>query len=207
MEATEVATEVAVEKFYQVIPFNPTFERAPIVSMLMRGLCAFETMFSDYTRACEAKCFECDECTVAMQVVATTLSHPNSRVWEVWEFGGEDEGRLCGVLAATDVQPGVDANLHFCFFDGKLKDKTQLIEEWLEWMFEDHEDWKGVRRLTTQIPDHAIVLARYASKHHGFGGNFSYQARRESFPVEGVKRAAIRWRGVDRDILLMGRLR
>ena len=187
---------------YEAVPYTPTAERAAIVSRIMREMLQFETIFTDYQRGCEGTCGACDNCMRALHCISYVLAHADSRSWEVWR---EDE--LVGILMLTRVVPGMDAEAHYVFFDGKLTDKTSLLEEMIQWTFEDHEDWQALKRLTLVVPDFAYTLAHHAQRKLGFGGGFSYNLNGKRLQVEGIKRAAYRWRGIDRDMLVLGRLR
>lgn len=191
---------------FEAIPFTPTPERASVVSKIMRELLKFETIFTDYQRGCDEACGDCDACVTCMNVIAYILSHPQSRAWEVWAMG-EDAPEIVGMLMVTNVVSGVDAEAHYAFFDGKLKGKETILESMLEWVFEDHEDWLGLRRITVAIPDFAYALAKHAQRHLGFGGDFVLSLNGKTLNVEGVRRKAFLWRGVDRDMILMGRVR
>lgn len=190
---------------YAILPYTPSPDRAAVVSAILRGLCHFETIFTDYNKACEAKCFQCEQCILCMRTVAGTLTHPASRVWEVWQQSVESFD-LVGVLYLTDVIPGQDAVAHYVFFDGRLHDKTALVESMIQWVFEDHEDWQALKRLTIEIPDFAFALARHAHKHLGFGGDFPFTHKHVSISVEGVRRKALRWRDAERNLLVLGRI-
>lgn len=187
---------------YEAIPFTPSPERAEVVSAIMRGVLQFETVFNDYVKPCDGVCGQCAECFRALSAVSYMLAKADSRTWEVW---GEDG--LVGVLYLTEVLPGVDAKAHYVFFDRKLSDKTELIESLIQWCFEDHEDWKALRRITVEIPAHAFSVARHAHKRLGFGGDFVYRHNNKNLPVEGVRRNVFLWRGRHEDMIQMGRLR
>lgn len=186
---------------YVAIPLSASVERAEVISKIMRSLCEFETIFTDYQVACERKCFECPQCWIALDVVSRMLTRADARVWEVWDTS-EDDAKIVGILYLTSILPGADAQAHFAFFDRKLGDKTSLLEEMISWTFADHDDWRALQRLTIEIPDFAFALARYAHKKLGFGGDFIYK----EVGVEGVRRSTIEWRGAMRDTLILGRL-
>jgi len=146
-----------------------------------------------------------------MASVAKTLSDSGSRVWEVWRVGGE----VVGVIYFTNIVPGGDATGHYIFFDEKLRDKTEVLNEIMAWAFEDHpeEGWIALRRITIEIPDHASALVRHAHKRLGFGGPFRHVLSKRTFQgkevkstvrVEGVKKNAVLWRGEFRDLIILG---
>src|SRR5690606_17990652 len=72
------STVAALTDSYQAIPFRPTPERYEIVSYIVRQLCRFETLFTDYERtACSASgaaCMECEDCTQRKRSIARTLT-------------------------------------------------------------------------------------------------------------------------------------
>lgn len=192
---------------FQAIPFQPTPERALVVSHILRNVIRYETLFTDYARGCETACGECALCRERMALAARVLGAPDSWAWEVWDTSDADAS-LVGVIYLTDVVPGRDAKAHYVFFDGRLKDKTPLLEGLIQWTFEDHPEigWQGLLRLSIEIPDFAGALARHASRRLGFGGGFSHQLGAVTLPVEGIRRGALTWRGIPRDLLLLGRL-
>ena len=189
---------------YIASPFAPSLERADVVSAITRGLMQFETIFTDYHRGCEESCGECEACLRSRDAIAYILSHPDSRAWEVWRM--DDEPTLAGVILLTHVQQGVNAIAHFAFFDSRLRDKTELLENMIQWTFTEHPGWKALKRLSIEIPDYAFALARYAYRELGFGGDYVFRQNGKSIAVEGIKRKAFGWRGVQRDLLLMGRV-
>ena len=189
---------------YTSVPFQLAIERADVISRIMRSMCGFETIFTDYHRACAEKCFQCDACFRAMSAISSVLSHPQSRVWEVWRTD-RDEAEIVGIVLLTDIVPGRDAVAHYAFFDGRLKDKTPILLDVLHWCFEDHPDWPALRRLTVEVPDFAFALARHAQKYLGFTGDFAYTRNNSTLKIEGVRKGAMLWRGVDRDMLILGR--
>lgn len=187
---------------FHTLPFTPTAQRAEVVSEILREILRFETVFNDYERGCEAGCGDCEHCLKRKYAIAAVLSAPDARVWEVWS----DAGALKGIIYFTDIMPGEDAIAHYCFFDGRLKDKTDLLKGMAEWAFTPHTDWKPLRRLTVTVPDYAFALARHATRQLGFTGDYSYTRQGVTIPVEGVKRGAMPWRGQRRDLLIMGLL-
>lgn len=189
---------------YTAIPFTPTPARANVVSHVLRSLCAFDNVFTDYSKACELKCFACPLCLSRMAHASSILAKPDSRVWEIW-----NDTDCVGVVYLTDIVPGVDALAHYVFFDGRLRDKEDTVKAMIDWVFEDHPEagWRGLRRLTLEIPDFAKALALHATRGLGFGGDFTYTNGKSRVSVEGVKRKAILWRGELRDILILGKVK
>ena len=208
---------------YDVFPLDASPARAEIISALMRRIAATDNVFADYTGTCEAECVAlelpldamCRACLARMGIIASTLTANDSRVWEVWRTDDADPQPV-GVISFTDIQAGVDAKAHYIFFDQRLKDKTPIMEEIIEWAFADHEDWRALERLTIEIPKPFGALARHASRKLGFGGDFYYKLRDvmhegkrtpELLRVEGVKRGAVKWRGAPCDLLVLGLMR
>lgn len=195
---------------FEAYPFTPTPQRSHITSRIIREVSCFETLFTDYERACVPLCadvYPCPRCRSRLETVAWRLSHPSARVWEVWKKGPDAD--VIGILYLTDVIPGGDAKAHYVFWDTGLKDKTELIENMIQWCFEDHENWNALRRLTVEVPDYAFALARHAANKLGFNGDFKYfipGRGRQHIPVEGIKRNVLPWRGEMHDMLILGRL-
>ena len=203
---------------YDVFPIDFSPERAEIISDLMRKIAATDNVFADYTGTCEVECVAlalplehmCAACRRRMGIIAQTLTAPTSRTWEIWRSDAEAPA-LVGVVSLTDIEAAIDAKAHYIFFDGRLADKTPIIQDLIVWTFEDHEGWLGLARLTIEIPKPFCSLARHASRKLGFGGDFRYKvlegkAKREPefIRVEGVKRAAVKWKGAQHDLLVLG---
>jgi hypothetical protein len=141
-----------------------------------------------------------------MMSVSQMLSRRDALIWEVWRTDGADP-QLVGIVYLTEIEIGVDALAHYIFFDRELRDKTELLRSMLEWFFTPHAEvgWEPLRRVTVEIPDFAFALAKHAQRYLGFGGDFSLTLNAKTpLRVEGVKRSAFRWRGVDRNLLVMG---
>lgn len=90
---------------------------------------------------------------------AALLTDPRHGVFEVWR-GGD----LVGILSLTGVVPGVDAILHFVFFDGNLVGKRRLLHQFIGKCFRDF----GFQRLTMQVPEPVDPLIRFARVKLGF---------------------------------------
>lgn len=164
-----------------------------------------ENFFTDYRKGCEEKCGSCDRCLSVKKFVAETLLDRKSICWEVWEE--DPEGNLVdivGILRLSRVDPGCDAVAHYFFFDHRLQNKTELLEWWRDWVFEDRENWVGLNRVTVEIPSHSFALARHAVKRLGFGGPFEYESGDVTIPVEGVKTSAKKKDGRWFDMLILG---
>ena len=187
---------------YELIPFTRVPERSEIISKIIRSIASHETLFSDYGAPCGEECVKtlswpemCETCKARMSTISLALTAPNTRAWEVWN----EESEVVGIIYFSDILPGLDAKGHYVFWDeAHLRKKTPVIQEAISLMFED------VGRLTIEIPASFAVLARHAQKKLGFGGPFRAKG---GLQVEGVKRSAVRWRGEDVDLLILGRLR
>jgi len=201
---------------YEVLPLKLAPERAEIISTILRAIFTHETVFSDYQRGC-GECGErlleemCERCQSQMALIARTLGDSSSKAWEVWQVGGE----VVGIVFFSDIILGGDAKGHYIFFDKQLSDKTSVLKEVMAWAFADHpsENWKALRRITIEIPDHAGALVHHAHKKLGFGGPFRHVLRTRMFKgeeqktsvrVEGIKENAVLWRGELRDLLILG---
>ena len=180
--------------------------RLDVVEWVIKNIAEHETLFTDYERMCEDRCFRCDQCIARLRDITSMLTHPAAMVWEVWPESGSEFP--VGLMYLTRIHVGCDATCHYIFFDGKLKDKTGILKQTVEWCFRDHPDlgWLGLRRLTVELPDYAFALARHANKHLGFGGPFEYKKNGTALHVEGVREHALRWRGEDRDLIIMGKM-
>lgn len=188
---------------YEILPFVRTPERADIISGILRNIAAHETLFTGFEAACAEGCVKsktlvemCATCKTRMATVAHVLAASNARAYEVWNEAPE----VVGLIYFSDIVPGLDAKGHYVFFDGRLNDKTSVIEEAVADMF----DVLGLARLTIEIPAPFAALARHAQKRLGFGGPFRYKG---GMSVEGVKKRAMKWRGELVDVLLLGRVR
>ncbi len=200
---------------YDLLPLDTSPERAEILSTLMRKVAAHETFFSDYEGTCEEGCIEadatlvemCEHCKRKMQTIAMAIMEPTSRSWEVWRTNGTATPENVGLVLFSDINPGIDATGHYIFFDGRLSDKTEVLQSLIDWLFEDHpeEGWKALQRLTVEIPLPFAALARHASRKLGFGGPFRYNiSDNTQIRIEGIKKHAVMWRGSPKDLLILG---
>lgn len=205
---------------YEVLPLKATEGRANIISYILRKIFAKETVFGDYQRGCgkcEDKSLEemCGGCRAQMALIARSLTHSGARAWEIWSV--EKESKVVGIVYFSNIIYGNDATGHYIFFDEKLSDKTEVLNEIMDWAFEDHlaENWKALERLTIEIPEQFAALIRHAHKKLGFGGPFTHVLSRGMYKgrektsivkVEGRKERAVLWRGERKDLLILGRL-
>jgi hypothetical protein len=165
-------------------------------NIIVRRCAAHEAFFSDYIRGCAGACKgvckdASPQCNEAKAAVVHTLMKPDSLLWEVWD--GID---LVGILRLSEVVPKCNAKAHYFFFDGKMRDRTPLLQAWKQWAFKE----AGLHRVTIEVPAYAKALAMHAHKYLGFGGQF----RQGRFTVEGVLKDAIKWRSKWHDIYIMG---
>jgi RimJ/RimL family protein N-acetyltransferase len=151
-----------------------------------------DSPLNGYVHGCPERCGECEQCRISKERVAALLTHPSSYVWEVWAEAPVD---LIGILVLSKVDPGRDATAVYTFFDGKLRDKTEVLQWWINWAFQA----LALQRLSIEIPSYAFAALRHAKK-LGFGGPFAFQ----EFPVEGIKRGALEYGDRQADLILMG---
>lgn len=166
-------------------------EAAWKAQVLVRRCAAHEAFFSDYMRGCDGVCQGLcrnkPECAGVIQAVVKTLGKPDTVLWEVWRQDGSQPVDFVGILRLSEYVPGCNAKAHYFFFDGRLKDKTALLQAWKAWAFGE----LGLHRVTIEVPAYAKALAAHAEKNLGF-------------VHEGVMRDAILWRGDWHDIYIMG---
>jgi RimJ/RimL family protein N-acetyltransferase len=190
---------------FEIFPLQAVPYRYEILSYIMRSLALHETIFSEYRRGCEDECGQrlledmCPECQQQMTTISKAMTAVDTRLWEVWRVT-EETSEVVGVIYLTKVVPGQDATGHYIFFDHDLTTKTGAIKTVIDWAFEDHEDWKALKRITVEVPAYAKILARHANKKLGFGGPFTYK----KLKIEGVKQQAVEWRGGLYDVYIMG---
>lgn len=193
--------------------FETVEQQAKVIyksSMILRKCAAHESFFTDYIRGCGGECdgFCRDlspKCEYAKSAVSAAIMKPDALNWEVWSK--DDHGLaldFVGILRLEKVLIGCDATAHYFFFDGRLKDKTDLLKTWKDWVFSEHGKWLPLHRLTIEIPTHAFALARHAQKHLGFSGPYEYKYGKTTLNVEGVRELSVKWRGDWHDTLIMG---
>ena len=90
---------------------------------------------------------------------ATLLHDPFNRIWEVWRGGV-----FVGLLLLWRIQPGVDAVMHFIFFDQNLVGKRSLILSFLGHCFEE----LGYRRISIEVPEFKSALLGFVRRKLGF---------------------------------------
>lgn len=196
---------------FQALPYDPWTEgRQGVVSRIVRELACFETLFTDYERACVPLCADvtrCEKCSHRLRLVSAKLADPKAMVWEVWRVSPDPD--IVGIAYLTDVIPGGDAKAHYVFWDRDLIGKTALLEKMIKWCFTEHPNWIPLRRITVEAPTFGYAFIRHAVRKLGFGGDFKYKLPGRKFtmiPVEGIKKSAIRWNGNDVDLVQLGRI-
>jgi RimJ/RimL family protein N-acetyltransferase len=95
-----------------------------------------------------------------------------------------------GVFYMTRIIPGVDADVHYSFFDGRFKGRVRLVKEMIRYAFNHY----GFRRLSAEIPLYVDYHTHSFVKHLGFRN-------------EGRKRKAVLYKGEWFDSGLYGILR
>jgi hypothetical protein len=65
-----------------------------------------------------------------------------------------------GVLYATEVIPGLSANVHIAFFDRKLKEKTPIVIQCLAWLVNVCE----LEKVNASLPDFTHVARKYVQE-------------------------------------------
>ena len=170
-------------------------QRAAIISKILTETVKLETVFTDYVKGEEKR----------KESIARALTAPDSYVWEVWQQQGGLPVDIVGIIYLTKIRRGQDAVAHYVFFDRDLLGKTPLLQQILDWVFEDHDGWDALQRVTLEIPDFAYSLAFHAQKKLEFGGKYRHKIGNKSIQVEGVKEKALLWRGKMRDVLILGK--
>jgi hypothetical protein len=172
---------------------------------LLGRLAAHKHYFTDYTRGCAGECagFCINRepgCQLVKHRVAAALLAKDALVWEVWRQESatlsSNPLAFCGILRLSDVEPGCSGKAHYMFFDGRLKEKTPILQAWKDFAFQR----LGLKRVTIEVPANAFALAKHAVRYLGFGGGYSYR----NLPVEGVIRGAKVIDGQLMDMMILG---
>lgn len=137
---------------------------------LWERLQQYPTLFTDITRG-DAELF--------WQVI----SAPDSFWMEVWRAD-----KLEGVMYLTNIQPGIDAQVHPIFFNRSVADKIDICMATIRWIFATFR----FHRLTAVMP-HMFFLA-------------SRLARKVGFEVEGRRKQVYFIGGRWVDELILGLL-
>lgn len=107
---------------------------------------------------------------------------PTGLFWVVDDF--------VGIYYLTDIEPGVDALVHYSFFDGRHKGRVDLSKAMIKMAFEKY----GFVRLSAHLPLYATPVA------------FKF-VEEVGFKKEGRKRNAVRYKDKWFDTNLYGILR
>jgi RimJ/RimL family protein N-acetyltransferase len=91
-----------------------------------------------------------------------------------------------GILYATELIPGLDAMVHYFFWDRQVEGRHRVILRVLQWGFETF----GLHRINIEVPRHA-----YTALH---------RIHRMGLRFEGVRREGQLYKGKWHDILLFG---
>lgn len=89
------------------------------------------------------------------EAAASVLADRRNLHWGVW-----NQQDLVGALSLTEVQPGLDAQVHFLFLDRNLVGKRTLLQHFLLYCFST----LGLRRLSATVPEDADKLLRFYRK-------------------------------------------
>ena len=194
-------------RHYLSVPFSPKPEAK--VNYILDRLCEHDTWWSDFERG-------------RRETAARLLMAQTNAIFEVWAFGSDvvQGQQPAGIVAITDIIPGVDAKCHFIFFDARLRDKTPLLKNMMAWAFGAFQ----LHRLSAEIPDYAFALVKYAREQLGFryeGEGRTIKQRDERTHTEGRPRwvdqtltgwqagfssrryQVVRWQGAWHDLLLL----
>ncbi len=138
----------AIASGYMAIPFDPSRGDRNRITLILDTFCEHPSWMSLPVGP-----------EVMRIVAAKILTDPENRIMEVWR-GGE----FVGLLLLTSIVPGVDALVHFVFFDRNLVGKRGLILNWLDQCFAELE----LQRVTMEVPETVEVLASFARRKLGF---------------------------------------
>ena len=105
-----------------------------------------------------------------------------------------------GVYYMTHIIPGIDAEVHYSFFDRRHHGRLDITKLMLKYVFENY----GFERLSVEIP-------MYTAAHNGKKDNKYINAfqfvERLGFKYEGRKRKAIKYKDEWFDVKLFGLLK
>lgn len=90
-------------------------------------------------------------------LIASVLSNPLNRVWLVWNGSA-----LIGALLLTNIEPQIDAEAHFVFFDRVLFGRRQLLWNLMGKVF--HDPQLDLQRLTVEVPEYLTPLYKFLRK-------------------------------------------
>ena len=87
------------------------------------------------------------------------LTDPDNLIWEVWR-----DSEFVGILLVSRIVPGLDALLHFVFFDGDLLGKRTFLKNFCAFLFEELH----LERISLEVPEHVQTLVSFARRKLGF---------------------------------------
>lgn len=122
-------------------------------------------------------------CNLILQPGPEGVPIPNGLFYVVDDF--------VGVFYMNRIIAGVDASVHYTFFDQRQRGRADLVKEMLVYAFERYE----FRRLTVEIPV-------YSSPH-----TFHFVEKMVGFTREGRKRRAMEYKGKWFNVVIFGMLR
>ena len=102
---------------------------------------------------------------LASSLLADAIRGEDTFVFEVWRVGETSE--LVGILSFTSVRPGMGAQFHPVFFDGKLRNafgKRELLLRAMDWAF----NALSLHRLSVELPETMYALVTFSRKKLGF---------------------------------------
>lgn len=108
--------------------------------------------------------FEVARRDIAAAALARSLVYSDTAFFEVWHV---EDAQPVGLVAFTQIVPQVNANFHFVFFDGKLRNVLGKRELLLRVMARAFDLWQ-LHRLSAEVPSDALALADFARKKLGF---------------------------------------
>jgi RimJ/RimL family protein N-acetyltransferase len=147
-------SELVSAGLYQAVPLDVLSSPAKLGYILDR-LVEHETEWSDHQKGRR---------DIANAALAEHYSGNPTFIFEVWRL---DDMSLCVLIAFTRINPGVGAELHPVFFDGKLRNgagKRDLLLRAMDWAFRTY----GLHRLSMETPETSVALADFARRKLGF---------------------------------------
>lgn len=88
-------------------------------------------------------------------------AYVNGMIWDIWH--GDE---ICGIFILNHLRPGIDAYVHFLFFDNELRNKRELCRVAMKQTFADPK--LNLHSLRVEVPDHMGNLAGFLRKALGF---------------------------------------
>lgn len=144
------------------------------LDQLYKRLSKFDTLFNDYI----GNSFEGFLRVFLYQTFSGEI-RPTGLIWEVDDVG---------IFLLTDITPGVEAKVHFTFWDGRLRGREFLTREMCAYVMKEYQ----LHKLIAEIP-------LYSRPANSF-------AERVGLKWEGRLREAIRYKGKWFDMNIYGLL-